>query len=179
MNQTHTEDQDDTAIPPVSATSVLSSTTNTINPKGPQTMNTTSTSTLVEGATVTGIVQSKNQHGVTLDVAGQSTFLPVGQLGDTPISDLAKGTELAVTVVDTTGAKPRVAIAAAVTEVAAPAVVTEVTEVASAVTEVADAAVETEEDTADDELKASIAKLAGAWGASVKFEKARTPSNKK
>jgi predicted RNA-binding protein with RPS1 domain len=112
--------------------------------------------TLVEGATVTGVVESKNQHGATVNVAGESTFLPVAQLGDTSLSDLTKGTEVAVIVVDTTGAKPRVAIA-----------------------EVTETAVESEETVEGDELAESILKLAGAWGASVKFETGKRPTSTK
>lgn len=157
--------------------------TSNINPKGTMNMTTTNNTTpaattLVEGATVTGVVESKNQHGASVNIDGTSAFLPVGLLGDTSLSDLAKGTEIAVNVVDTSGAKPRVAIADT-----APAATTEVTEVsAEVVTETAPAAATTEVETADtgaDELQDSIARLAASWGASVKFESgSRKPSSK-
>ncbi|RTL41727.1 MAG: S1 RNA-binding domain-containing protein [Candidatus Melainabacteria bacterium] len=155
--------------------------TSNINPKGTMNMTTTTNTTpaattLVEGATVTGVVESKNQHGASVNIDGTSAFLPVGLLGDTSLSDLAKGTEIAVNVVDTSGAKPRVAIAD--TAPAATTEVTEVTEVnAEVVTETAQA--ETEVETGADDLQDSIASLAAKWGASVKFESgSRKPSSK-
>lgn len=158
--------------------------TSNINPKGTMNMTTTTNTTpaattLVEGATVTGVVESKNQHGASVNIDGTSAFLPVGLLGETSLSDLAKGTEIAVNVVDTSGAKPRVAIA----DTAPAAATTEVTEVsAEVVTETAPAAATTEVETTDtgaDDLQDSIASLAAKWGASVKFESgSRKPSSK-
>jgi predicted RNA-binding protein with RPS1 domain len=104
-------------------------------------------------------------------------------MGGTSLSDLAKGTELAVTVVDTTGAKPRVAIAeVAQTAQDGAAVVSEETD-AAATTEVVEsvegASSEGEPTDSGDELQDSIARLAATWGASVKFESgSRRPSTK-
>lgn len=177
----------DDASAPSSLTSETA-TTNTnrnTNPnnEGNQAMNTTNsnTTTLVEGATVTGVVESKNQHGASLNIDGTSAFLPVTEMGGTSISDLAKGTELAVTVVSTDGVKPRVAIASDVAETA-----TEVVESFTTVETSADAFAATvansvaDEPIADnDELNASISALANAWGASVSFESGnRKGSNK-
>lgn len=155
--------------------------TSNINPKGTMNMTTTNNTTpaantLVEGATVTGVVESKNQHGASVNIDGTSAFLPVGLLGDTSLSDLAKGTEIAVNVVDTSGAKPRVAIA----DNAPAAVTSEATDVSPATTEVVESVqADAEAPVEGDELQDSIARLAASWGASVKFESAnRKPSSK-
>jgi ribosomal protein S1 len=182
---------DDGAVASSSLTSETATTNTTetnLNPKGTMNMNTTDNTSLVAGTTVTGIVESKNQHGVNLTVGGAPAFLPVANLGETSIGDLVKGTEIAVTVVDTTGAKPRVTIAAVAQDATETAVTGENLTVASgtATEEGTAAVVESTEDapaagesTEGDDLQASIARLAATWGASVKIEvSGRKPSSK-
>lgn len=169
---------DDASAPSSLASETATTNTNpNTNPnhEGTEAMNnttSTTTTTLVEGATVTGVVESKNQHGASLNIDGTTAFLPVAALNGTELSEIAKGTELAVIVVSTDGAKPRVAIASDVVESAA-------TEVVEPVTTVEAVAVADEPIAEGDELSASISALASAWGASVKFESGtRKGSNK-
>lgn len=181
---------DDDATAPSSLTSEVATNNNNtetsnINPKGTMTMtNTTNTTALVEGTTGTGVIESKNQHGASVNIDGVSAFLPVANLGGTSLGDLAKGNEIAVTVVDTSGNKPRVAIAdnaqgldavAESNNAEGSGIVAETID-ASAST---DAPVEEEAPAGDDDLQVSIAQLAASWGARVSFESGtRKPSTK-
>lgn len=177
----HAPPDDDASAP--SSLITETATTNlieTINPEGTQTMN-NSTSNLVAGTNVSGIVESKNQHGVSLTIDGNPAFLPVAALNGTELSEIAKGTELAVTVVSTDGAKPRVAIASDLTTESNATTDGDVAETTAAGT--AEVVESTEDETVADEpsddLSASIAALAKSWGASVKVDSGKRPASSK
>lgn len=180
MQTTHPSDQPEgdnnsQALNPEATAASASITTTTINPDQESENMTTTTTTLVAGDTHTGIVTSKNQHGATVSIDGQVAFLPKGE---SDLSDLAKGTEVAVTVIDTEGAKPRVAIASpeiVTYSTAQPAVeaVEPSTEAAVEETGVADG---NEENVV---TVSAIDALAAAWGASRGTIRGSKPSSKK
>lgn len=174
----HAPPDDDAQAPSSLNATATTNQTATTNTEGNQTMN-TSTSTLVAGNNVSGIVESKNQHGVSLNIDGTSAFLPVGALNGTELSEIAKGTELAVTVVSTDGAKPRVAIASDVTEESNATTAGDVAETIAAAEVVESTTDETVADEPSDDLSASIAALAKSWGASVKVDSGKRPASSK